>query len=67
MPQPKKISPLKPRHPFTKLVDRALRRTARKVQKEAAQRGVRLVIAKYSPLTKSHFKRKSLSDDENSF
>jgi len=43
MIQPKKAASLKPRHPFNKLVDRALRRTARKVQKDAAQRGIRLV------------------------
>jgi len=46
MIQPRKATSLKPRHPFNKLVDRALRRTARKVQKEAAKQGIRLVIAK---------------------
>lgn len=46
MIQPRKPTSSKPRHPFNKLVDKALRRTASKVQKEAAEKGIRLVIAK---------------------
>jgi len=45
MIQLRKTTLVKPHHPFNKLVDKALRRTARKVHKEAAQKGIRLVVA----------------------